>query len=269
MDGLVLDTIESGPCTREQAFARHLIPESTDTYQAVSNEQLLLMLNDCAREHGLTLTGEELGLDLKGQRMFGTYEVEGKDFFGGRSKLMMGFCNSGNKTLRIRVCFGGKVFVCSNLCFSHWTDEDTGMGGEAAHRHTSNVKDGLWQRLTQALSTVDAFRASQDKFYSQLADTRLGRKDANDFILRAALSGVINPKRAFDTAKEYHSQPIEPENKADAVNWHPEFRRRNAFNLLNAFTEVEKARLEKNPVASNIGTLGLTNLFYREFIHQN
>lgn len=263
---LVLDTPQSGICTREQAFAKHLIPQSTATYGAVSNEELILMLNDAAREHSLILTNECLGMDSKGMRMFGTYEIENMDFFGGRAKLMMGFCNSGDKSLRIRVCFGGKVFVCSNLCFSHWTDEDTGIGGEASHRHTSKVSDGLWQRLTEALSTVDAFRAGQDRFYTTLADRDLTENEAYGTILRASLAGVVSKVRVMDVVKEWNGQDRYPENEAENLNWHPEFKRRNAFNLLNAFTEVEKKRLEKNPVSSNLGTLGLTNFFHKELI---
>lgn len=263
---LVLDTPESGPCTRAQAFDRNLIPPSDRTYQAVPNEELLLMLNDAAREHNLVLTGEQLGMDVKGQRMFGTYEVENKDLFGNRAKLMMGFCNSYNKTLRIRVCWGSKVFVCSNLCFHHWTDEETGMGGEASHRHTPHVSDGLWQRLAQALSTVDAYRASQDLFYEKLADRDLNRDEAYSAILRAGKEGVISKSRILDVADMYDSQKRYPDTEKEMVNFHPEFRARNSFNLLNAFTEVMKAPYAKNMVTTGLGSLNLSNFFHREFI---
>lgn len=266
---LVLDTPESGPCTRAQAFDRNLIPISTTTYQAVSNEELLLMLNDAARQHGLILTDEQLGLDRKGMRFFGTYEIEGKDFFGGRSKLMMGFCNSGNKTLRVRVCFGGKVFVCSNLCFSHWTDEETGIGGDVAHKHTTHVTDGLWQRLTQALSSVDSFRTTQEDFYSRLAETMISDDEASGIILRAGREGIVGSPKLVSVLNEWNNQERYPDTETEALDWHPEFRKRNAFNLLNAFTEVEKSHLAKNPVSSNLGTLNLTNYFYNEFISQN
>ena len=266
MDGIVLDTPESGSCTRGEAFDKALVPQSTKTYTAVGNEELILMLNDAARQHGLVLTGERLGMDLKGNRLFGTYEVENKDFFGNRAKLMLGFCNSYNKSLRIRVCFGGKVFVCSNLCFSHWTDEETGIGGEAAHRHTVNVNAGLWQRLTQALGTVDAYRASQDRFYTVLADRQLTQDEAYSMIVRAGKQGVVSKARILDVANEWDSQDRYPETETEAENWHPEFKIRNGFNLMNAFTEVEKKRQARNPVASNLGTLGLTNFFHQELI---
>lgn len=266
MNGLVLDTPESGSCTREQAFARDLIPETTDTYHAVSNQELLLMLNDAARQHGLILTGETLGMDRKGNRLFGTYEIENMDFFGGRSKLMLGFCNSYDKSMRIRVCFGGKVFVCSNLCFSHWTDEETGIGGEAAHRHTVNVNKGLWGRLAGALSTVDAFRASQDRFYTTLADRMLTQDEAYSMIVKAGKQDVVKKGRILDVVNEWDSQDRFPETEDENENWHPEFKRRNAFNLLNAFTEVGKILQKKNPVYANLNTLGLTSFFHREMI---
>ncbi len=266
MKGLMLDTPESGSCTRAQAFAKNLIPQSTVTYKAVPNEELLLMLNDAAREHSLILTGESLGMDCKGNRLFGTYQIENMDFFGGRAKLMMGFCNSYNKSLRIRVCFGGKVFVCSNMCFSHWTDEETGIGGEAGHCHTTNVNKGLWGRLKDALNTIDVFRASQDRFYTTLADRMLSQDEAYSAIIRAGKDNVVNSTRILDVVKEWDSQDRFPDSEVENENWHPEFKRRNCFNLLNAFTEVEKKRLERNPVTSNLGTLNLTNFFHREFI---
>ena len=263
---LVLDTPKSGPCTREQAFERNLIPVSTDTYQAVPNEELVLMLNDAAAQHGLRLSNEQFGLDLKGNRLFGTYEVEGLDFFNGHSKLMLGFCNSYNKSLRIRVCFGGKVFVCSNLAFHAWTDDESGIVGEVGHRHTPNVGDGLWQRLTAALGQVDDFRAKQERFYTRLAETPVTGKYAHDLIVRAAMAGCINKTKIVDVANEWHYQAEEPEIVTESHPWHPEFQSRNAFNLFNAFTEVEKGRLERNPVTSNMGTLSLTEFFHREFI---
>ncbi len=266
MNGLLLDTPKSGICTRGQAFAKRLIPETTRTYMAVSNEELILMLNDAARQHGLILTAENLGWDSNGNRLFGTYEIENMDFYGGRSKLMLGFCNSYDGTLRIRICLGGKVFVCSNLCFSHWTDELTGIGGEAAHKHTPNVRDGLWARLIDALSTVDAYRASQDKFYTELADRKLTQDAAYGLIVRAGKQDVISKARILDVVNEWDSQDRYPDSEAEAEIWHPEFKARNSFNLLNAFTEVEKKRLARNPVTSNLGTLKLTNFFHQELI---
>jgi hypothetical protein len=270
MQGLMLDTPESGPCSRAVAFAEHLIPKSTATYQAVPNEELIRMIGDCARKHGLVLGHEELGLDLKGMRMFGTYEIESHDFLGDQVKLMMGIRNSYNRSMSIRVCFGAKVFVCSNMSFHAWADDETGIIGDVGHRHTPNVNDGLWQRLDYALGQVDKFAARQEQFYRYLSDRPLTDDEAYSFIVRSAKKGaeVISKARILDVVDEWDRQGIEPETEeqAEAVEWHPEFQNRNAWSLFNAFTQKEKNRLARNPVASNMGTLGLTSFFHREFV---
>lgn len=266
MKGLILDTPGSGPCTREQAFDERLIPASTNTYQAVPNEEMLLMLNDAARQKGLILTNEQLGMDFNGMRFFGTYDVEGMDFFDGKAKMMLGFCNSYNKSLRERTCFGGKVMVCSNLVFHAWADETSGVSGNVAHKHTANVNKGFWGRLMDSMNQVDIFRANQSKFYETLANKKITKDQAYATIIQAARQGIIGTPRMLDVADEWDRQERFPDTEAEYQVWHPEFKDRNAFNLLNAFTEVEKKRLEKNPVVSNIKTLDLTSFFHTEFV---
>jgi len=228
---------------------------------------LVLMLNDAARQHGVVLTNEQLAMDLKGKRFFGTYEVEDQNIFGDRVKLMLGFCNSYNKSLRVRICFGGKVFVCSNLAFHAWADEDTGIVGEVGHRHTINVNEGLWGRLDAGLSQIDGFRMKQERFYDTLVNAKLDRDAAFALIMRAGQAGILNKSKLLDVADEWKNQERYPDTHDEYQReWHPEFRDRNAFNLLNACTQVEKTRLKKNPVTSNMDTLSLSNFFHKEFI---
>lgn len=264
---LITDTPQSGPCTREQAFAKHLIPQSTNTYGAVPNEELVLMLNEVARQKGLVLTEEHLAMDLKGQRLFGTYAVDGLDIFGGRVKLMLGFCNSYNKTLRIRVCFGGRVMVCSNLAFYAWDDDETGILGEVGHRHTVNVSDGLWKRLMSGLEQVDTFRQEQENFYRTISSRYISLEQAHDVIVRSAKEGILNKGRILDVAEEYAYQKNYPNTEDEYLReWYQEFRPRTAYSLFNAFTQIEKTRLAKNPVASNMDTLALSKFFHKEFM---
>lgn len=264
---LVTDTPQSGSCTREQAFAKHLIPASTTTYGAVPNEELVLMLQDAARQQGVTLGDEQLAMDLKGQRFFGTYEVEGLNIFGDRVKLMLGFCNSYNKSLRIRICFGGKVFVCSNLCFYAWDDDDTGILGEVGHRHTVHVNNGLWRRLEAGLGQIEIFRKEQNLFYEALIQAQLNDDDAYSLIIRSAKAGILNKSKILNVAKEWDYQRNIPDTE-DQYNreWHQDFRLRTAYSLFNAYTQQEKPRHDKNPVASSMDTLALSQFFHREFV---
>lgn len=261
--GLLLDTPLSGPCTRQEAFNLELIPGSTHSYQALPNEHLVQMINDVAKQFGLKLTNERLGMDLKGMRFFGVNDVVGKTLFGDRAGLMIGFCNSYNKSMSARVCIGAKVFVCSNMAFHAYTDDLTGVTGIAAHEHRINLYNGLFQRIKAAFETIETFREIQSDFYARLEESKLRKDRAYSIIVRAAQAGVINKTRILRVAQEWDRQGIEPESKAQAteLGWHPEFKARNAFSLFNAFTQIMKSKMAVNPVQANIQTLGLTEFF--------
>lgn len=260
---LLLDTPESGSCTREEAFDSRLVSMATNTYQPLPNLELVDMIAKVAQANDIKLVNEQLGMDLKGQRFFGVCDVAGKDFFGGKIRMMIGFCNSYNKSMSARVCIGGKVFVCSNRAFHAYTDELTGVSGMAVHEHRINVKDGLYRRIREAFGGIDKFRETQERFYDGLSSRKIRRERAYATIVKAAQAGVVNKTKVLTLANEWERQSKEPD--VAGAEWHPEFRDRNAYSLFNAFTQIEKQRFEKNPVQSNIQTMALTQFFTNEF----
>ena len=267
MNGLLLDTYTSGHCSRNQAFDKSLIPEATRTYQPLPNKIMLDMIYNIAQECDISLVDEQLGMDLKGQRFFGVCDIEGKDFLDNRIQLMIGFCNSYNKSMSGRFCIGGKVFVCSNRAFHAYTDNVTGITGMTIrpHKNLNNlgIEEGLIANIREAFDQIEDFRKSQENFYGGLMEKKLKRNKAYATIIRAAQAGVINKTKVLAVAEEWDRQAAEPID--DNTEWHSDFQARNAFSLFNAFTQVNKARLETNPVQSNIQTMDLTNFFYTEF----
>ena len=264
---LLLDTPLSGPCTRKQAFNTNLIPEETRTYQPLPNKIMIDMIYRIAKESGVTLTNEQLGMDLKGQRFFGVMDIESFDFFGGKIGLQIGLCNSYNKSMSGRFCIGGKVFVCSNRAFHAYTDGATGISGMTIRPHKNlhslGIEDGLIESIKAALGQISDFRDSQERFYDGLTSRKLRHDRAYGIIVRAAKAGIINKTKILTLAEEWDRQGKEPID--DKHEWHAEFMPRNAYSLFNAFTQVEKQRLSKNPVHSNISTMDLTSFFYKEF----
>lgn len=265
--GLLLEK-GAGPCSRKQAFNVDLIPESTHSYIALPNEHLLQMIYDIAVRQGLKLINEKLGMDLKGMRFFGVVDVERKSFFGNRIKLMIGFCNSYNKSMSVRVCIGGTVLVCSNMAFHAYTDELSGVTGIAAHEHRINLYDGLFQRIEAAFKTIETFRKVQNDFYERLINRTITPNQAYAFIVRSAKAGVINKTRILTVADEWDFQKNNPGRKNER-EWHETFKPRNAYSLFNAFTQVQKDRMIQNPVQTNIQTLSLTKFFVDYFRIKN
>ena len=156
MSTLMLATPEAGSCTQAEAFAKNLIPVGTRTYQPLSNEELVRMIKKVARIYGMKLTDGQLGMDLKGMRFFGIYTVEGFDFFGGRIKLTVGFCNSYNRSMSGRMCIGADVTVCSNRALFAYTDEATGVNGMAMAEHRPGIHDGLFQKIDACFAGIKA-----------------------------------------------------------------------------------------------------------------
>jgi len=262
--GLLMGTPTSGVCTRDEAFNMDLIPEPTRTYQPMSNKELVLMINQVADIYGMTLTNERLGMDHKGMRFFGVYTLEGQDFFGGRIKLTVGFCNSYNRTMSGRMCIGGEVLVCSNSCFYAYTDEETGINGMALQEHRPGIHDGLFSKIEACFSGIKEFRDKQEEFYGRLENKRLSTRAAHDLIIRVAQANVLKKTRILTVAEEWAWQERGPQNDEEEKNriWHPEFKPRTAYSLFNAFTEVHKDQMQVNPVHTSINTMGLSKFFY-------
>jgi len=265
---LMLDTPESGSCTREEAFNTGLIPEPTNTYQPLPNKVMTNMIYTIAEENGIVLVNEQLGMDLKGQRFFGVCDIEGHDIFGGHIGLQIGFCNSYNKSMSARFCIGGQVFVCSNRAFHAYTDDTTGIVAMTIrpHKNLNNIGvfDGLTIHIREAFEQIENFRKIQERFYDCLASCRISNNRAYGAIVRAAQAGVIKKTNVLTLANEWDRQAKEPEEDSDC-EWYKEFQDRTAYSLFNAFTQVEKERFARNPVQSNISTMDLTNFFYKEF----
>lgn len=264
---LMLSTPESGTCNRKEAFSKILIPEATRTYQPLPNKVMIDMIYNIADECNIELTNEQLGMDLKGQRLFGVCDIEGKDFFGDKIKMMIGFCNSYNKSMSARFCLGGKVMVCSNLSFYAYTDDITGISGMTVRPHKNlhnmGVCDGLVFQIREAFKQIEEFRNSQERFYEGLTNSYLRPDKAYAIIVRAAQVGVVNKTKILSLANEWDYQAVIP--KTDEREWYKEFVGRNAYSLFNVFTQVGKERMKTNPVQANISTLDLTNFFYKEF----
>ena len=264
---LIMGTPTAGYCTRKEAFNPLLIPDKTLTYQPLTNEELVTMINKVAGEYGMNLIDERMGMDLKGMRFFGVYTVEGFDFFGGRIRLTVGFCNSFNHSMSGRMCIGGDVMVCSNSSFYAYTDSETGVTGLATHEHRPGIQDGLYQRIQRAFYGIRKFREQQEMFYGHLEEKQLSQKEAYHMIVRAAQANVVNKTRILRVAEEWDWQERGPQTQSEEENriWHPEFKPRTAYSLFNAFTEVQKDQMKANPVSTNIQTMGLTEFFYTEY----
>lgn len=262
---IMLDMPDSGIATLEQVRASVVPTRLTSTYQPIQNAELLDMLEKVANEYGLTLQNPTFGLARHGQRMFGVYEVKDLDHFGNRVQLMVGVRNAFDGCMSAGICFGSRVFVCSNLIFTGYAGEDNIMG-KVTHKHTANINETLFERLRGSLEQVNTFKNFQNRFYKLLEQTKLASADGCELIIKAGFNGVIGKKDVLTFADEWFYQETGPTKDADINReYHKEFKPRTAWSLLNVFTQLFKIRHEKNPVATNKESIALTRFFHRMF----
>lgn len=265
MNGLMIDTPNSGIVTMKQAFEIP-VPEETRTYSPVSNEDLWKMLQRTAISRGLQLGDPQLGVAHKGQRLFGSAEITNQDHLDNEVRLMIGFRNSYDRTMSVGICFGSKVFVCSNMCFTGYTSENEDALGLVRHRHQADVFTGLQERLDEAMDKFEVFKSYQDDFYSHLKDAPLTDSDAHDFIINSVRAEAITAKDCFPVAEEWAFQERGPKDEAEQDRHHPEFAPRNAWSLFNAFTEKIKSFQQRNPLEANLRSIKMTRFFHQQFM---
>jgi hypothetical protein len=264
MSSLVLDTPKSGRVTEEQVLAIPT-PDPTNTYQPVAYGDFVHLIGEVAGMYGLQLGEKTYGIDKEGKRLFGTAELVNQNILDNRAAFMLGFRTSHDKTLSAGVCFGAKVFVCSNLCFSGYADEENGIVGNVRHRHNKSISWGLFDRIKLAMECFGEYRDYQNNFYSQLEETPLTQDQAYSTIVKAVKANAIPNAQVVHVANQWDKQPEYPTGINETLQWES-FRHRNAFSLLNAFTEVHKEDQEGTPIMANNRSIGLSNFFDAEFI---
>tara|TARA_Y100000310_G_C20629710_1_gene787954 strand:- start:1223 stop:1750 length:528 start_codon:yes stop_codon:yes gene_type:complete len=160
---------------------------------------------------------------------------------------MLGFRGSIDQSLAEALVFGTEIVVCSNGMFA----------GERVIRrkNTRNILSDIGGLIREGLSAFGAFRDVQSKQYVRLAETRLSDKDAHHFICRAILkdNGVLPPRDVVKVLREW-DEPL-----------HEEFGPKTAWRLHNAFTEVAKPSVNRNPVVASRRLITLDGLFRNEF----
>jgi len=264
MNGLMIHTKGSGKISKEDAFAIP-VPEQTNTYTPVPNEALWDMLQKTAESKGLKLGEPEMGYAHNGQRLFGVAEITNQDYLDEEVRLTLGFRNSYDKTLSVGVCFGSKVFVCDNMCFSGYTSEEEGAVGQVHKRHHSDVWEGLQIKLEDSMSQFEIFKSYQENSFNRMKEIALTDTQAHDLIIQSARAEAITAKDCMTVANHWAYQANCPEHEAE--NWHKEFMPRNAWSLFNCFTEIHKNGQAKSPFAANIRSIKLNNFFHQQFLN--
>jgi hypothetical protein len=215
-----------------------VLPAPTTTHKPISHVEVVEEIERALSYRRISITEEEFAITPDGMRMFGFLKLDAEFSVG---NFAIGLRNSNDKSMRLGLAAGYRVFVCDNMSFSgdfkpvlakHTAnvrlDEVISLGIDRIHRNFTSIEQGVGLFQAKALRDEQAKAIMLDAFM----DKRL-----------AVPRHLIAP---------VHRHYFEPQ--------HDEFRPRNLWSLANAFTSAFK---ELKPVRQFEVTAKLTPFLHR------
>jgi Domain of unknown function (DUF932) len=199
-------------------LARIPTPQGTLTHQPVPHIQLVEALIETLGFRRITVVADEYAVSKDGNRMFGLLELD-YEFSGCR--FAIGLRNANDKSMRLALTVGYRVFVCSNMAFK-------GDFTPVLSKHSKNfnlidcLSVGV-DRIQRNFKPLE--RTIEDWKTCELSDLR-----AKLVIYEAFVEGKlqVNPK----LMKAVHHHYFNPQYEAMATS--------TLWSLSNAFTSTFK-----------------------------
>ena len=203
--------------TREQ-LALVPTPLGTATHKPVPHAEVVDALVETLGFRHVSVVKEEYAVDKTGNKMFGVMELnEGMD----GARFALGIRNSHDKTFRLAITVGYRVFVCENLAFQG--DFSPVLAKHSKHFSLQNALsigvDNMQRNFKPMVESVECWRSTQ------LSDV-----SARLIIYRAFIEAEFEAPRHL--ARRVHDLYFNPQ--------HEEFGARSMWSLSNAFTTVLK-----------------------------
>lgn len=181
------------------------------------------------------MTRDEYAVSPDGMRMFGVMDLS-RAFDGGCFSI--GLRNSNDKSMRLALTAGYRVFVCDNMAFS-------GDFAPLIHKHTRNLE--LTDSVSIAVDRIQRGFNALDGNIKSMQGTLLTDNDARLLIYRAFMERAIRglPRTLMPLVHENYFRP-----DVDA------FRERTMWSLANAFSSAFKrlAPMKQFESAARLGS---------------
>ena len=193
-------------------------PIGTRTHKPIEHIQVVEALIETLGFRKISVVHDEYAVSHDGMRMFGLLDLS-IGFEGCRFSI--GIRNGNDKSLRLALTIGYRVFVCSNMAFA-------GDFTPLIAKHTSKFS------LEDALAIgVDKIQRNFEPLQRQVEiwrNHRLSDMEAKSIIYEAFIEGQLDaPKSLVSMVHSLYFDPI-----------YPEFMERSFWSLSNAFTSAFK-----------------------------
>jgi hypothetical protein len=232
MNGLLAHT-GSELCTRE-SLALIKAPEATDTHKPIPHISLVEAVLETLAFRHINVVREEFAVSKDGMKLFGVLDLE-MQFDGCRFTL--GLRNANDKSMRLGLVVGFRVFVCDNMAFSG--DFQPVL---AKHSKHFNLQDALAVGVDQ-----------MQRNFKPMAEQVSAWKQAqiSDDFARLQIYEAFIEEKLVDVPK--HLGRIVHANYFNPTL--PDFAPRTKWSLQNAFTSAFKA-LDPVPQYKATASLG-------------
>jgi hypothetical protein len=207
----------TGKLTRDQ-LALVPTPPGTATHRPIAHAEVVNGLLESLEFRHISVVADEYAVSKDGMKMFGVMELD-QGMHGARFAL--GVRNSHDKSFRLAVTVGYRVFVCENLAFS-------GDFSPVLAKHSKNFSlrnalsigvDGMQRSFKPMVEAVNRWR-----------DSQISDVTAKLTIYRAFIEANLEVPRHL--ARMVHDLYFNPQ--------HEEFAPRTMWSLSNAFTSAFK-----------------------------
>ena len=234
-------TLIAGPMPKigRTELAQIAIPEATRTHQPVPHHEIVEALVETLSFRHIGVVNEEYAVSSDGMKMFGVVDLE-TQMDGCRFSI--GIRNSHDKSLRLGLTAGLRVFVCSNMAFS---GDFTPV--LAKHSKSFNLVD----TLSVGVDRIQRNFAPMQHQVECWRQTQITDSQAKLVLYSAFVEGKLGAPKSL--LSEVHRLYFKPE--------YPEFSPRSMWSLSNAFTSAFK-KLDPVPQFKATAKLGefLTHL---------
>jgi len=214
-------------------LAQIAVPEATSTHKPVPHHTIVEALVETLSFRHIGVVQEEYAVSPDGMKMFGVLDLE-TQMEGCRFSI--GIRNSHDKSIRLGLTAGLRVFVCSNMAFS-------GDFTPVLAKHTKSFN------LVDTLSVgVDRIQRNFEPLQRQVElwrQTQITDAQAKLIFYSAFVDGKLDAPKGL--LQDVHRQYFEPE--------YPEFSPRTMWSLSNAFTSAFK-KLDPVPQFKATAKLG-------------
>jgi hypothetical protein len=228
-------TLVAGPLAKvgRPELEQISVPEATPTHKPIPHHTIVESLVETLSFRHIGVVNEEYAVSSDGMKMFGVLDLE-TQMDGCRFSI--GIRNSHDKSLRLGLTAGLRVFVCSNMAFS---GDFTPV--LAKHSKSFNLIDTLAVGVDRIQRNFEPMQRQVESWrQTQITDER-----AKLIFYSAFIDGRLEAPRTL--LPEVHRLYFEPQ--------YEEFAPRTMWSLSNAFTSAFK-KLDPVPQFKATAKLG-------------